>query len=225
MDMYSTFKNAFTLLCSAITLLLIYQLVVTFVVEKPTTTAKLEKNLEKSDLPEVVVCMQPGLDSLALKRVGYHASTYFEGALQPNSSLFVGWNGNSSENKSSHEILEEALLLPKDEGLVLEALYTDDFKDYEKAVVTFRTLGNSNGRCLFINPSLNKTNPYSLWIKFNNSFIDQFNSRLEPNRSSYKLILLGDYNIDLNKYDNYKNDFKMCPVNLHYAKIFLVQLE
>ena len=101
MDMYSTFKNAFTLLCSAITLLLIYQLVVTFVVEKPTTTAKLEKKLEKSDLPQVVVCMDPGLNSLALKKFGYHDTSYFEGKLQPHSSLFVGWNGDAFANKSA----------------------------------------------------------------------------------------------------------------------------
>ena len=178
--MCSTFKNAITLLCSAITLLLIYQLVITFVVEKPTTAAKLVKSLEKSDLPEVVVCMQPGLNSLALKNLGYHIYSYFRGALQPSTvtnsaSPLIGWNGDAFENKSSHEILEEALLLPKNERLVLEASYTDDFKDYQKAVVTFRTLGNNNGRCMFINPPLKKTNPYSLWLEFNNSFIDQLN--------------------------------------------------
>ena len=47
-----------------------------------------------------------------------------------------------------------------------------------------------------------KTNIYS--------FIDQLNRLLEPLRSTYKLILLGDYNIDLKKDDNYKNDFEMC---------------
>ena len=143
--MLPTLKNVFTVLSLAITSLLIYQLLVTFLAEKPTTTAKMEKKLEKSDLPQVVVCMEPGFNSLTLEKLGYHVSIYYRGALQPNSSLFVGWNGNSPENKSSHEILEEALLLPKDEGLVLEASYTEDFKDNEKAVVTFRTLGKT--RC------------------------------------------------------------------------------
>ena len=153
--MYLTVKNAFTLLCSAVTLLLIYQLIIVFVVEKPTTTAILEQKLEKSDLPEVVFCMRPGFNSLTLEKLGYHVSSYYRGALQPNSRHFVGWKGNAFENKSSHEILEEALLFPKYEGHALDALYTDNFKDYEKAVVTFRTLGNSNGRCMFINPPLN----------------------------------------------------------------------
>ena len=173
--MYLTVKNAFTLLCSAVTLLLIYQLIIVFVVEKPTTTAILEQKLEKSDLPKVVFCMRPGFNSLTLEKLGYHVSSYYRGALQPNSSLFVGCNGNSPENKSSHEILEEALLLPKDEGLVLDASYTDNFKDYQNAVVAFRTLGNNIGRCMFINPPLHKTDPYYLWLEFNNSLFDQFN--------------------------------------------------
>ena len=172
--MYSTSKNVFTLLCSALTLLLIYQLVMVFLVEKPTIAAKLEKKLEKSDIPEVVICMEPGFNHLTLKTVGYRVNTYYRGALQPYSS-FIGWNGDTNANKSSHEILEEALLLPKSEALVLSASYTDNFKDYEKAVVTFRNLGNNYGRCMFINPPLNKTNPYYLWVEFNNSFIDQFN--------------------------------------------------
>ena len=42
------------------------------------------------------------------------------------------------------------------------------------------------------------------------SFIDELNRLLEPIRTNYKLILIGDYNIDLKRDDNYKNDFKMC---------------
>ena len=41
-------------------------------------------------------------------------------------------------------------------------------------------------------------------------FIDELNRLLKPIRTNYKLILVGDYNIDLKRDDNYKNDFKMC---------------
>ena len=105
-----------------------------FLVEKPTTAAKLEKKLEKSDIPEVVVCMEPGFNHLTLKTVGYRVNTYYRGALQPYSS-FIGWNGDTNANKSSHEILEEALLLPKSEALVLVPhiqTYTDIYRITKK---------------------------------------------------------------------------------------------
>ena len=72
--MHTTFKNVFTLLCSLITLLLIYNLVITFTVEKPTTSANEEKQLEKSDLPEVAVCLEPGYNNVTLEKFGYHIS-------------------------------------------------------------------------------------------------------------------------------------------------------
>ena len=59
-------KSVLTVLCSSVTLLMIYQLLLTFIVDKPTTTTKLEKQIEISDLPEVVVCilcMTPGFNS------------------------------------------------------------------------------------------------------------------------------------------------------------------
>ncbi|CAL4063742.1 unnamed protein product, partial [Meganyctiphanes norvegica] len=41
-------------------------------------------------------------------------------------------------------------------------------------------------------------------------FIDKFNSILEPIKSTHKIILLGDYNIDLQKNDSHKNNFEIC---------------
>ena len=45
-------KNALSVLWSSVTLLMIYQLLLTFIVDKPTTTTKLEEQIEISDLPE-----------------------------------------------------------------------------------------------------------------------------------------------------------------------------
>ena len=42
------------------------------------------------------------------------------------------------------------------------------------------------------------------------SFLAKFNSIIEPLKSTHKMILLGDYNIDLHKNDKYKNDFELC---------------
>ena len=66
MNMYSTFKNVFTVFCSIITLFMIYQLLVTFVVKKPTTSSEEEKELEITDLPVVAICLEDGYNDLAL---------------------------------------------------------------------------------------------------------------------------------------------------------------
>ena len=42
------------------------------------------------------------------------------------------------------------------------------------------------------------------------SFIDRLNRLLEPLKITHKIILLGDYNINLLKNDNHKNEFEMC---------------
>ena len=41
-------------------------------------------------------------------------------------------------------------------------------------------------------------------------FLAQFNSIIEPLKASHKIILMGDYNIDLQKNDKYKHDFELC---------------
>ena len=66
-----TFKNMFTLTCFLLTLALIYQVLFTFEVTRPTTTSKEEKELEITDLPEVVVCLDPGLSFKTLEKNGY----------------------------------------------------------------------------------------------------------------------------------------------------------
>ena len=43
-----------------------------------------------------------------------------------------------------------------------------------------------------------------------NSFIEQFNSTIEPLKSTHNVILLGDFNIDLLKDDTPKQNFETC---------------
>ena len=62
-----------------------------------------------------------------------------------------------------------------------------------------------------------KTNIYS--------FIDQLNRLLEPLRSTYKLILLGDYNIDLKKTTIIRMTLKCAFSQIILCQLFLVQLE
>ena len=120
-----SFKNAFTILCSFLTLALIFQVMFTYVVTKPTTTSKEEKKLEITDIPEVVVCLDPGLDYESLfKYHGYQGTEYWRGALHTGGK-FIGWNGREHENKSSHDILKDAFRVPplNKTKLILNALY------------------------------------------------------------------------------------------------------
>ena len=66
--MYSTLKNVFTVLCATITLFMICQLFITFVVKKPTTSSKEEKELEITDLPKVAICMEHGFNNVTLNK-------------------------------------------------------------------------------------------------------------------------------------------------------------
>ena len=100
-------RKIFTLICSAFTLFLISKLLFTFTVTKPTTTYKEEKELETTDLPEIVVCSEPGFKLEALKKYGYKRgiNNYFGDI-----GKFTGWNGGVGVQKSSQEILEESLI-------------------------------------------------------------------------------------------------------------------
>ena len=111
---HSVFKNLFTLLCLTITLFLIYDLLETFLIERPTTTTTIERELETIDLPNVVVCLDFGFSNASAIKYGYNVSFYWEGLT--NTVLlggrFVGWNGVESDNKSSRNILKEMFLFP-----------------------------------------------------------------------------------------------------------------
>ena len=111
---------------------------------------------------------------MTLEKFGYHISYYYRGVLQlKNKQHFVGWNGEKDVNKSSFDIMEEALLLPHNEALAIPK-YTENQEDFEQTAVAFRTLGDNIGRCMFIIPPTTAVNPYQLWIKYNNSVFDQF---------------------------------------------------
>ena len=102
-------KTVFTLICMILTVCLICQELVTFTIEKPTTTSTEKRELETSDLPEVVFCLDPAFDAEKLTRFGYDAGTYFRGS--SNKGDLVGWIGNDQGSESSPDkILNDVLL-------------------------------------------------------------------------------------------------------------------
>ena len=58
-----TLRNLFTSVCSVLTLLLICQELDTFVNIKPTSTSKEELEPGGADIPETVLCANPGFSS------------------------------------------------------------------------------------------------------------------------------------------------------------------
>ena len=106
---FCSFRNCLKLICTLLTLFLICQELFTFVVEKPTTTSKEEKVFDFTDIPIVVICLEPGIDTKVLEKYGYkQVHFYYKGLV--GDGEFIGWNGNENEIKSSEEILEEALI-------------------------------------------------------------------------------------------------------------------
>ena len=61
---FCTAKNSFTKVCTILTALLIFEELFSFAVIKPTNTCEEEKELGKSDLPEIVIRPDPGIDNL-----------------------------------------------------------------------------------------------------------------------------------------------------------------
>ena len=83
-------------ICTLLTLCLVCQELFTFVVVKPTSTSKEEKEIDITDLPEVVICLDPGFEGRkegrVLKKYGYGGwlSNFYRGSIDDE---FVGWNG------------------------------------------------------------------------------------------------------------------------------------
>lgn len=218
-------KNGLSFACASLTLLLIYNELVTLMVTKPTTTSKGEKELETSDLPEVVICLVPGFDHVAVEKYGYKISGYYEG--ENSESKFVGWNGRGTENKSSQEILEESLTFGSkfinDKGALVRSLYYKE-EHVEKVPakkVKARTLAYPYGRCMSISPppqrNTSHSNLNSLYLKLHDNplfrnktlrvfFMDQANSlQLYPN----EMEMVGDpIDIELGGQPAWKTSYK-----------------
>ena len=154
----ASLKNAFTLICTLLTLFLICQEVVTYSIKRPTTTSQEEKELEVSDLPDVVMCLDPALNLTNIAKYGYNNGFYYRGSV--NGTDFIGWNGNAThfaergKGNFSAVILNKALVFDGrlQQQLVKEAYYRGFQNESVKAKMRPRTLMYPYGRCLAISP-------------------------------------------------------------------------
>ena len=185
-------EKVFKFACTVLTLILIGQEVVNFAITKPTVTSMEEKGLEIDDIPEVLICIEPGLDKEVLKKYGYNRSAlYYRGSqaqaypgrrANGRADHFIGWNGDKNETKSSLEILEEALIIKHEHinevKFITWAFYTADSGDGLQAKVNLRSLAWPYGRCFSISPTFTQEKE-STKSKINTLF-------LELNKAAFK---------------------------------------
>ena len=148
---FCSFANLFKVICALLTLSLICQELFTFVVEKPTTTSREGKDLDKNDIPEVVICLEPGINTTVLEKYGFSRLSYYRGI---NGGKFVGWNRD--ETMSANEILEEALIVKEEHiessKFIRIATYRSRGNRGEKLEISLRMLSWPFGRCFSIKP-------------------------------------------------------------------------
>ena len=206
----------FAVMCTTLTLLLVYQELVNFIFTKPTTTSTEEKNLQNEDLPEVVVCAEPGFNLAVQESYGYGRHHYYRGFI---GDKFVGWNGGKDEEKSSRQILDDIFAI---KGLTLisdhEGGYSEDFVLMIKPNISTKILFHPYGRCLSVSPPQFDGNLNTLKVFFNSSYINHLGSFSE------KLVL---YFIDTkNSAEIYPDTFAMKgdPIEMRLDTQTLVHL-
>ena len=170
-------KTFFSLVCALLTIFLLCQELFNFAVRRPTSTSSEEKELEATDLPEVVVCLDPGFDSNVLQSYGYNVtSNYYRGSMD-SSNNFVGWNGGGNETKSSQNILEDVFMvndeLIKNGTVISQAYYTGNHYDIIEREIKSRTLVYPFGNCISISPP--NTRQHFLYLFFNETVFDSLN--------------------------------------------------
>ena len=177
-------RKVFTFFCAILTLILIYQQLVAFAITKPTSSFREEKKLESRDLPEVVLCFDPGFDSKVLEKYGY-STDYFRGSME-GLGAFVGWNGGENETKSSKDILDDILVVDSQGHNVNSSMlwnsFTEDHVDFVPAEMKLRTLALPFGRCVSFSFPSTPRNLSSLHIGFSHTAFQKSNIRSDKVR-------------------------------------------
>ena len=154
-------------------------------VVRPTTTSKEEQNLRITDIPDVVICLDPAINTTVLEKFGYFAASYYRGLSDHGN--FIGWNGIENETKSSNEILDEALVVKKHfaniKTFITFAKYKNEFQQFFKAVIKIKSLTLPYGRCLSITPpsvegkANMSTLTNTLYLKFNETIFKRYKDK------------------------------------------------
>ena len=98
LQLYFTLTNILTVICTILTGWLSYDLIVDFLVDKPTTTSQKQIDFHRGLFPDVFVCRTPAIDENMAQSFGYQPGYFWEGRSGGwfNGS-FVGWNGHDGK--------------------------------------------------------------------------------------------------------------------------------
>ena len=114
------------LVCSCLTLFLIYQEVFTYTFTKPTTVSSELEQLDEESFPEVTACLDPGFNSTEARRQGYVLMQYPEGI---DDKRFVGWNGKLG-GKDNSSVMRDILSMKINQKLFNRILFADRHNRY-----------------------------------------------------------------------------------------------
>ena len=168
-------------------------IIVDFLVTKPTTTSERQVKFQSSDFPDVLICVDPGIDSLSAKKYGYKSEAfYWQGRSGDwEDGKFIGWNGKDGKQTSS-DVLEELLTVKSDERYVTTFWHLNKSWKNETTEEEFRIMRCPYWRCQLIKPSKIKS------INKNTSFISMTSAFPEVrNESSMSVLLLDPKNSPL----------------------------
>ena len=105
---HCTLTSLVKLVCSLLTVFLIYQELVNFLLTRPTTVSSEEKTLDQNAFPDIFVCLEPGINSSANSELGYNKlAPFFRGSID--GDTFVGWNGMGGNKNNVEDILNMKL--------------------------------------------------------------------------------------------------------------------
>ena len=117
-----TVSNIFSLLAIISTCYLLVMVVFNFMITRPTSTSKETTEIDSSNFPDVVACVDPPYKKEVLQKYGYSPWTYYRGGSIDDD--FIGWNGLDG-NQDSATILNEILSVSADEELIGEIYFQD----------------------------------------------------------------------------------------------------
>ena len=139
------------LLCTSLTLILLYQELVTYTVTRPTASSSEQTDLEDETFPQVTVCLDPALSKEKALKYGYDVNRYYRGEINKEIG-FVGWNGVTN-TVSSIGILEDILTL-KHNMTLFKAYYKGDdlYGDPYIANMSYTNPAYPIGRCFLLSP-------------------------------------------------------------------------
>ena len=170
------------LLCTTLTLILIYQELETFTVSRPTMSSVEQRAMDKNSFPEVTVCLDPSISKDQAQRNGYDITVYYKGMQNTNTS-FVGWNG-VDEHMNSIDILEDILTLNPEMDLIW-AYFTTVLRDQTGFVnvnVTYTKAVYPVGKCALLNiKGIQLRDIETVGLGVNSSFVPKHESSVNIN--------------------------------------------